>query len=118
LANKAIVDISISQERNPLYVKLSDGGVRNGYNLKITNKTHQLKNFTITIIEPSQAILKIQNHENFTVNVNAESSFIFKFFLTVPPEILAQNQETQRLINLEIASEDGVEKISVIFITD
>jgi len=118
LANKAIVDISIAQERNPLYVKLSDGGVRNSYNLKITNKTHQLKNFTIRIVEPQQALLKIQNNENFTVNVNAESSFIFKFFITLSPEIIAQNQENQRLIDLEIISEESVEKISVVFIAD
>ena len=118
LANKAIVDISIAQERNPLYVKLSDGGVRNSYNLKITNKTHQLKNFTIRIVEPQQALLKIQNNENFTVNVNAESSFIFKFFVTLSPEIIAQNQENQRLINLEITSENSIEKVSVVFIAD
>jgi len=118
LANKPIVDISISQERNPLFVKLSDGAIRNSYNLKITNKTHQLKNFTIKIVEPQQALLKIQNKENFTVSVNAESSFIFKFFVTLSPEIIEQAHEDQRLIDLEIKSDEDVEKISVIFIAD
>ena len=62
--------------------------------------------------------MKIQNNENFTVNVNAESSFIFKFFITLLPETIAQGDNDQRLIDLEVSSEDSIEKISVIFIAD
>ncbi len=35
------LDVNVLRDRNPLFVKLSDGGVRNGYTLKILNKLHE-----------------------------------------------------------------------------
>ena len=35
----AMLEVSVLHDRNPLFVQLSDGGVRNGYTLKILNKT-------------------------------------------------------------------------------
>lgn len=37
LGNRARIDISASHERNPVYVQLSDGTIRNGYTLKLRN---------------------------------------------------------------------------------
>jgi len=34
------LDVSVLRDRNPLYVKLSDGGVRNGYTVKLLNKLY------------------------------------------------------------------------------
>ena len=34
------LDVSVLRDRNPLYVKLSDGGVRNGYTIKLLNKLY------------------------------------------------------------------------------
>ncbi len=116
LINKASVDVSVAQERNPLFVKLSDGSIRNGYNLKITNKTHEIKNFTINIVDPKEALLKIVNNEYFILKVNPESSFIFKFFITLSPELIEQNLQDQRLITVEINSNDSSEKLSLVFI--
>lgn len=38
LLNRANLELSVLPDRNPLYVVLSDGGLRNGYTIKITNK--------------------------------------------------------------------------------
>ena len=32
------LDVNVLHDRNPLYVRLSDGGLRNGYTVKILNK--------------------------------------------------------------------------------
>ncbi len=40
-AMRADVEINLMEDRNPLFVRLSDGGMRNGYTLKILNKTHE-----------------------------------------------------------------------------
>ena len=34
------LDVNVLRDRNPLYVKLSDGGVRNGYTVKLLNKLY------------------------------------------------------------------------------
>lgn len=39
LARKPL-DLAVIHDRNPLYVKMSDGDIRNTYTLKIANKTH------------------------------------------------------------------------------
>ncbi|KIZ34222.1 FixG Ig-like domain-containing protein, partial [Rhodopseudomonas palustris] len=38
LATRSSLDINVLHERNPLFVALSDGGVRNDYTLRILNK--------------------------------------------------------------------------------
>lgn len=41
LATRATMDVSVLHERNPLFVQLSDGGVRNDYTVRILNKGTQ-----------------------------------------------------------------------------
>lgn len=38
LATRATMDVNVLHERNPLFVQLSDGGVRNDYTVRILNK--------------------------------------------------------------------------------
>lgn len=48
LLNRATLEIAIQHDRNPLFVTLSDGGVRNGYTLKIQNKAHGEGTYLLT----------------------------------------------------------------------
>ena len=41
LATRATMDVNVLHERNPLFVQLSDGGVRNDYTVRILNKGAQ-----------------------------------------------------------------------------
>ena len=63
LIKKPQIETTLIQERNPLYITLSDGSIRNAYNLKIINKTHQVKNFKISLLRPNFGSLKIVNHD-------------------------------------------------------
>ncbi len=40
LCNRTTLEINVLHDRNPPYVLLSDGSVRNGYTVKILNKLH------------------------------------------------------------------------------
>lgn len=39
--NRASFDLNILHDRNPLYVTLSDGSIRNGYQIKLINKSYE-----------------------------------------------------------------------------
>ena len=39
------LEVSVLHDRNPLYVKLSDGGLRNGYTVKLLNKLYEPRSF-------------------------------------------------------------------------
>jgi cytochrome c oxidase accessory protein FixG len=47
LLNRTTLEINVLHDRNPPYVMLSDGSVRNGYTIKILNKLHQPREFTL-----------------------------------------------------------------------
>jgi cytochrome c oxidase accessory protein FixG len=47
LLNRTTLEINVLHDRNPPYVQLSDGGIRNGYTVKILNKLHQPREFSL-----------------------------------------------------------------------
>jgi cytochrome c oxidase accessory protein FixG len=115
---------SIIADRNPIFVTLSDGSIRNGYALKITNKTHQKKNFSLKIISPDRAILKLQQFgreiSNEHLEVAAEMVGDFKVYVILPEEMIAQKSEGQKIIKLSLEDENGkqLEKIDAVFISN
>lgn len=49
LATRAHESIDVLHDRNPLYVSLSDGGVRNGYTVRLANKWRSERTFVLTV---------------------------------------------------------------------
>ena len=43
--NRSVLDINVLHDRQPLFVQLTDGGLRNGYTVKILNKLHEKRTF-------------------------------------------------------------------------
>ena len=41
------LDVNVLHDRNPLYVQLSDGGIRNGYTIKMLNKAYAPRDFRL-----------------------------------------------------------------------
>jgi cytochrome c oxidase accessory protein FixG len=118
LANKKIFDFAVSQNRNPLFIRLSDGSIRNKYHLDITNKSHQDEILNIKIIGNSSAIIKINNQQYHNINVDKNSNMIIAkkndrtkidFFITIDEKYLQNfNYEKEGMIDLmlEIENQD------------
>ncbi|TNE34843.1 MAG: cytochrome c oxidase accessory protein CcoG [Alphaproteobacteria bacterium] len=49
LISRSVLDVNVIRDRNPLFVTLSDGSVRNGYTVKILNKLHETRHYEITV---------------------------------------------------------------------
>ncbi|HUT49825.1 MAG TPA: cytochrome c oxidase accessory protein CcoG [Alphaproteobacteria bacterium] len=49
LASRTDIEINALHDRNPLFVRLSDGGIRNGYIIKILNKLAAPRFFSLTV---------------------------------------------------------------------
>ena len=119
---KPSLEVAAIPDRNPLFVTLSDGSVRNGYVIKIMNKTHDKKTFTLRIASPNDAILRIQTFDGATLEhleVAANEVGNFKVYTILPKEIIAKNQEGRGLINFVVTDEnDGTEeKVAAVFIS-
>jgi cytochrome c oxidase accessory protein FixG len=80
------IEISVIEDRNPLFVRLSDGGIRNGYTLKILNKAHEAQRFRVDVEglpSPEVSILgQAKNSGDITVEANAVRAF--KIYVAVP----------------------------------
>jgi len=71
------LDVNVLHDRNPIYVKLSDGGLRNGYTIKLLNKLYQPRSFSIGVTGLPAASLSVVGHDR-------ESNPV----VTVPPDQL------------------------------
>lgn len=49
LVNRTQLDVNVVPDRNPLFVTLSDGSIRNGYTVKILNKRQEPRTFRLTL---------------------------------------------------------------------
>ena len=53
LATRDSEGISVIHDRNPMFVRLSDGAVRNGYTIRIVNKQLQKREFILGFQRPA-----------------------------------------------------------------
>lgn len=49
LTNRALVDINVLHDRNPLYVLNSDGSIRNSYTVRLLNKASEPRTFNMAV---------------------------------------------------------------------
>lgn len=49
LVNRSMLELHVLHDRNPIFVQLSSGEIRNGYVLKILNKTHDHHSYKVTV---------------------------------------------------------------------
>ncbi|NOX40394.1 MAG: cytochrome c oxidase accessory protein CcoG [Alphaproteobacteria bacterium] len=90
---RAAIDLNVSPVRNPIFVTLSDGSIRNTFNLRIRNKQGEARPFEISISPTEGFELKLQGNEASIVNVPADSTGAHKVFVTAKKGSLASKSE-------------------------
>lgn len=88
-STRATLDVNVTRDRNPNFVELSDGSVRNGYTLKVINRTHEDRDYTIEIDGPNALqwrILGQSEAQGLVVNVPAGRTQDFRLYLTLSGE--------------------------------
>jgi cytochrome c oxidase accessory protein FixG len=60
-AMRETISLAVIRERAPLFVRLSDGGVRNGYTLKLVNKTRESEQLALVLQGPPGLQLLVQD---------------------------------------------------------
>jgi cytochrome c oxidase accessory protein FixG len=67
LMRRGGVEISILPDRNPLFVRLSDGSIRDGYTLKIENKSGETRFYAVTATGLAGALLHVAESDALPV---------------------------------------------------
>ncbi len=93
--NRSILDVNVLQDRDPIYVQLSDGGIRNGYTVKILNKLHEVRRFQVSTKGlPSARIAVLGIEDGGHVEVPTDDLRELRVYVTVPKQGLTELKAT------------------------
>ncbi len=107
---RADLDVNVLHDRNPLYVKLSDGGVRNGYTIKLLNKAYLPRDFTVAVRGLPGATLTIVGHENETdptITVPADGLQSIRAYVALDKNASAALPDADTDFSFVVTAEDG-----------
>ncbi len=93
LLNRAPVQLHVLHDRNPLFVQLSDGTVRNGYNINVLNKTYEDRTYRLSVEGVDGATLRVQGAGAAVADalqIFADKVGHFRVFVTAPKQNTAR----------------------------
>jgi len=93
LWNRSSLDVTVQADRNPLFVRLTDNSIRNGFTVKILNKRQQARRFGIGLDGLPNATLSIAGSDQATgldIDVAPSTLREVKLYVSVPPAALRQ----------------------------
>ena len=85
LLNRSDAEIHVLHDRNPLFVKLSDGRIRNGYDIRVLNKTLEDRVYSISVSGVPNVQMQMQGageQHAESLPVFADSVGHFRIFLS------------------------------------
>ena len=79
------IDVNVTPVRNPTYVTLSDGSIRNAYDLRLRNMHGEDARFVISFTSDAAFTLELEGIEGLTVTVPANDTMSQRIYLTAGP---------------------------------
>jgi cytochrome c oxidase accessory protein FixG len=102
------LDVSVTPVRNPQYVTLSDGSIRNAYDLRLRNMQGMDHIFAISATSLATFNLGFDGQDDLNITVPANQTKTVRLFITALPEARAIDAERTRLrIWIMDMGEDG-----------
>lgn len=81
------IDMSVSPVRNPTHVVLSDGSVRNAYDIRLRNMSHEPRRFLLAVSGAPGLRLTVEGWDGPAVEVGPDQQEGFRVYLTAPPDL-------------------------------
>ncbi len=106
LATRDRMGINVLHDRNPLFVKLSDGSIRNGYTVKILNMELRPRTFNIALDGFEGATMTMAGSDEaptreLSIDVEADKLRTLKVYVTAPVDKLQGETTPFRFIATE-----------------
>ncbi|MCU9850209.1 cytochrome c oxidase accessory protein CcoG [Defluviimonas sp. WL0024] len=106
------IDVNVTPERNPLFVTMSDGAIRNSYELRLRNKHGEDRPFRISVTADARFRLALEGGESLEVMVPADSTLTQRLYVTAPAGTSAAKTERTD-IRLWIADGKSTDRVNV-----
>ena len=102
------IDITVAAVRNPQFVTLSDGSIRNTYDVRIRNMGGGNATFHISVTSDAAFDVSLEGTNGLTVYVPADVTQLQRVYVIAPPDSPAADGERT---DLRIWVEEGSENI-------
>ncbi len=105
LMNKTVLETNVMRDRNPLFIQLSDGSIRNRYTVKILNKQYESRTFALSTAGLANAQLELVGFEGQStpeITVPASDLRELRVHVTVPKNALAALDDAETRFRFEI----------------
>ena len=95
LLTRPTVEVNVLRDRNPIYVTLSDGSIRNGYTLKILNKTREAHDYRLGVAGPGNAQTSVvgagasDDGANLWLSAKPDSVATYRIYVSAPRAVVA-----------------------------
>jgi cytochrome c oxidase accessory protein FixG len=91
LATRDLLDVNVLHDRNPQYVRLADGSIRNGYVIKLLNMEQQKRRVLLVISELPGALMTVAGDDLWPSRTReyelaADKVLSLHVFITVPAD--------------------------------
>jgi polyferredoxin len=107
LSFRSKLELNIIADRNPIFVMLSDGRIRDGYTVKIFNKTHQDKTYTVKISGIENLSVKTEGLDLNNLRVASNEIADFRIYVSASGKDL--NKDGRSKIKFAVIDNDNKE---------
>ncbi|WJS85500.1 cytochrome c oxidase accessory protein CcoG [Paracoccus sp. TOH] len=114
-------DLNVTPVRNPLYVTMADGAIRNTYALRLRNKQGDARDFTVSVTGPDGAVppgvsLVLEGLPGAAVGVTADSTHTQRVYITAEKaSALAEGGQAELTLWVEDATDGQRAHVDTVF---
>jgi len=112
LTTRATFEMNVLKDRSPPYVQLSDGGIRNGYTLKLVNKSAEPREMVLVLSGIEDAEVEViglehEEGEDITLPVAAHGVDRYRILVSVPePQERRQTKMSFKITDTDSGESD------------
>ncbi|MDE4145903.1 cytochrome c oxidase accessory protein CcoG [Phaeobacter gallaeciensis] len=88
------IDLTVAPVRNPTFVTLSDGSVRNTYDVRLRNKHGEPRQFELSIKGEPEMRIQLEGTPYASVQVPADTAFLQRVYIVTPKGAPASGAES------------------------
>jgi cytochrome c oxidase accessory protein FixG len=112
LAMRQSLSLTVMHDRNPLFVRLSDGSIRNGFTIRVANKKLDERRYSLTVDGLAEAKLdivggEVDQHGRAIVTVGPDQTLEARILVTAQGSALPSSTDVHFTLT-DLASGDAV----------
>jgi polyferredoxin len=109
LSLRSPISLNVLHDRNPLFVELKDGSIRNGYDVKVLNMTPAPRTVTLRIEGLAGATLSLADNaaetmQTVRLDLEPDKVLPLRLYVRVPRDALPPQQQK---FDIVVTTEDG-----------